>query len=133
MYRKTTQSSFIAGATVNRGFFVTEIWTPFCQLWNFHGPLETGIEFSKSLFPSWPWTTCAGKMPDELPAMSVSQSAYTFLKTTVPFLPWQFTDLTSSQPVRLTTLLAGLMKSCHPPTRQSLQVTGRPSLHTAFG
>ena len=29
------------------------IWTPFCQLWKRHGPLETGTEFSHALFMSW--------------------------------------------------------------------------------
>ena len=63
---------------------------------------------------------------------SVCQSANTFLKTTVPFLPAQLTDLMSSIPVRVAGLLAGLIQTCHV-AFQSAHVTGVPSLQFAFG
>ena len=92
MKRNTTRSSFI-GAIVNFGFFTTVICVPFCQLWNFQGPLETGIESSHSLFASLPTEYFAGQTPL---LRRVTQSAYTFLKVTMPVLPLQLTDLMSS-------------------------------------
>jgi hypothetical protein len=49
MYRNTRRSSFIAGPALYAGFLTTVIWTPFCQLWNFHGPLETGHRVQEHL------------------------------------------------------------------------------------
>src|SRR5918998_3631694 len=64
--------------------------------------------------------------------MSASQSAYWFLKTTVPRLPAQLTDLMSSYPVRVIGLCCGLMNICHVALK-SAHVTCRPSLQTAVG
>ena len=36
--------SFIFGPAW-QGFLTTVSWTPFCQLWNLHGPAEIGTEF----------------------------------------------------------------------------------------
>ena len=80
-------------------------WTPFCQLWNFHGPADTGIELWKASFMLMPRTTCAGQTP---PETSVSHDAYGRLKTTVAFLPLAAIERMSSQPARLMTLFCGL-------------------------
>ncbi len=84
MYRNTRRSSFIAGPALYAGFLTTVIWTPFCQLENFHGPLETGIELRNISFMSLPLMMWEGQTPLET---TLSQSAYCFLKTTVTFLP----------------------------------------------
>jgi len=122
------------GAIVYFGFFTTVICTPFCQLWNIHGPLETGTEFSNALFMSGFAATALAWRTPLLPGSlrSVCQSANTFLKTTVPFLPAQLTDLMSSIPERVSGLLVGLIHTCHV-AFQSAHVTGVPSLQFAFG
>ena len=65
-------------------------WTPFCQLWNFHGPFETGIELLNVWFMSWPLMMWAGY---GLSVTTDCQSAYADLKTTVPDLPLQVIGL----------------------------------------
>src|SRR5262245_37804642 len=119
----------MAGATLKRGFFRTVSWTPFCQLWKIHGPSDTGMELWNAVFMLRPRMMCAGYTP---PETSDSQSAYRVLNVTVADLPFAFTDLMSSQPVREMTLFAGLMKTFHVATK-SAAVTGLPSLHTASG
>src|SRR5215218_3559359 len=78
----------------------------------------------------FPAMMCAGYGP---PETSDSQAAYTFLKTTVTVLPLPpLTLLMSSYPVRLMTLNAGLMNTCHVALK-SAAVTSLPSLHSASG
>src|SRR5215204_1737493 len=127
MYRKTTRSSFIGGATLalKRGFFRTVSEWPLFHLSNSHGPLDTGIELRNMSFMFLPAITCAGYGP---PETSDSQAAYVFLKTTVAVLPLPpRTDAISSQPARLTTLLAGLVNTRHV-ARKSAAVTSLRSL-----
>ena len=102
--------------------------TPFCQLWNLHGPLDTGIESAKASFMLRPFTMCAAQTPADT---SASHDAYGRLKTIVAFFPDAATDLMSSQPVRVMMLFFGSTLTCQV-ARKSAPVTGRPSLQTAF-
>src|SRR5688572_14819941 len=79
-----------------------------------------------------PAMTCAGYGPLDT---SDSQAAYVLpaLNVTVAVLPLPpAIDATSSQPVRLMTLKAGLMNTCQV-ARRSAAVTSLPSLHSASG
>src|SRR5262245_59318551 len=129
MYRHTMRSSFIGAVTLYFGFLTSVSCTPFCQLWNFHGPLDTGIEFKNMSFMSLPLMTCAAYGP--APAYA-SQSANWPLNTIVALLPFAFTDFMSSQPVRSSMLNFGLMFVSHV-CRKSSPTTGLPSLQTALG
>ena len=101
----------------------TASWTPFCQLSNRHGPLDTAIEFRNIWFMSWPAMTCAGIETAREEGLPVGVR---LLEDDGALLPLAVMDLTSSQPVRLMTLFFGLMKTCQVALR-SLAVTGLPS------
>ena len=112
------------------GFFTTVICVPFCQLWNFQGPLETGIESSHSLFASLPADVLRrpdAAVQERLPVgVHLLEGDDARLALAVDGLDVLVTGAADAG------LFAGLIQICHV-ARQSAQVTGVPSDQTAFG